>query len=160
MFLKYATAGLVGSVLLATTAFAEAPKALSESSLQNTWRVSKVVGLKIYNDNNENVGSVNDLLMDKAGNIKAAVISVGGFLGVGSRYIAIPLDQMTFSNEPVSYTSSSNAPAMGNRPASTTTTGAANNPPLAKANAWYPDHAILNASKDELQKMQEFKYSE
>ncbi|HWG71523.1 MAG TPA: PRC-barrel domain-containing protein, partial [Steroidobacteraceae bacterium] len=76
--------------MLATAAFAQtpttnpnhagmAPAATSDSSaLQGDWRTSKVVGLNVYNDNNESIGSIDDLLTDKSGNIKVAVISVGG----------------------------------------------------------------------------------
>jgi len=39
-----------------------------------------------------------------------------------------------------------------------TTTGSA--APMSKPNPWYPDHAVFNATKDELTKMPEFKYSE
>jgi hypothetical protein len=123
-----------------------------------------VVGLNVYNDNNQNVGSINDLLMDKSGNIKAAVLSVGGFLGVGSQLVAIPFDKIKFVNEPVAYTGASNAPNTGNRPATTTTTGSATNSSstttTSKPNPWYPDHAVLNTTKDELKSMPEFKYSE
>jgi sporulation protein YlmC with PRC-barrel domain len=174
MFAKSITTGLVGSLLLASAAFAEEPTATSDranmtpppaaasqSSFQGNWRASKVAGLSVYNDSNENVGSINDLLMDKSGNIKAAVLSVGGILGVGARLVAVPFDKIKFVNEPVAYTGASNTPS---RPASTTTTGSTANPPVAtataKPNPWYPDHAVYNASKDELQNMTEFKYSE
>jgi sporulation protein YlmC with PRC-barrel domain len=176
MFARYATTALVGSMLFAGAAFAQnptatsdragmAPAAASESSFQGDWRVSKIPGVNVYNDKNENVGSINDLLMDKSGTIKAAVISVGGVLGVGARLVAVPFDKIKFVSEPVAYTGASNAPA-GNRPASDTTTGSAANPPptststTSKSNPWYPDHAVLNTTKDELQKMPEFKYSE
>ena len=173
MITKYLTAGLVGSALLATVAFAQtptatgdratmAPAAASDSSFQGNWRASKVVGLSVYNDNNESLGSINDLLMDKSGNIKAVVIGVGGFLGVGEHLVAVPMDKIKFVNEPVAYTGTAGGPnAAGNRPASTTTTGAANTAPAAtsKPNPWYPDHAMLSATKDELKAMPEFKYS-
>jgi hypothetical protein len=98
--------------------------------------------------------------MDKSGNIKTAVLSVGGFLGVGSQLVAISYDKLKFVNEPVAYTGASNAPNTGSRPASTTTTGSSSTTSTSKANAWYPDHAVLNATKDELKSMAEFKYSE
>jgi len=171
MLAKTIATGLVASVLLAGTAFAQTPTttsdrantaATSSSSYQGDWRTSKVVGLSVYNDNNESIGSINDLLMDKGGNVKAAVLSVGGFLGVGSHLVAISFDKLKFSDQPVSYTSSSNAPAAGNRPASTTTTGSAStsSSTTTKTNPWYPDHAVFNATKDELKSMPEFKYSE
>jgi sporulation protein YlmC with PRC-barrel domain len=177
MLAKYMTAGLVGSALLATVAFAQnpattdranmAPAVASDSSFQgNTWRASKLVGLNVYNDNNESLGSINDLLTDKSGNIKAVVIGVGGFLGVGEHLVAIPFDKIKFVDQPVAYTGASAGPnATGSRPASSTTTGAAttNTAPAAatpsKPNPWYPDHAVFNATKDELKAMPEFKYS-
>ena len=72
-----------------------------------------MVGLNIYNDKNESVGSINDLLTDKSGNIKAVVIGVGGFLGVGEHLVAVPFDKIKFVSEPVAYTGAANAPASG-----------------------------------------------
>jgi len=184
MLAKFVTAGVAGSLLLASAAFAaetsttNAPNAaatagsVSDISYQGTWRASKVAGLSVYNDQNENIGTINDLLMDKSGNIKGAVISVGGFLGMGSRYVAVAYDKLKFSDQPVPYTGASNTngpggarPPMANSTTSTTTTGSTASQPAtppvnSKPNPWYPDHAMLNASKDELTKMPEFKYSE
>ena len=172
MLAKFMTAGLVGSALLATVAFAQTPTAttdsaksagvtLSDASMQGNWRASKVVGLSVYNDNNESLGSINDLLMDKSGNIKAVVLGVGGFLGMGEHLVAIPFDKIKFVSEPIVYKGASTEPA--GRPGSTTTTGAATTtaqPAIAsKPNPWYPDHAVFNATKDELKAMPEFKYS-
>ena len=175
MIRKYVTAGLMGTALLATAAFAQtptattdranmAPAAASDSSYQGNWRASKLVGLSVYNENNESLGSINDLLTDKSGNIKAVVIGVGGFLGVGEHLVAVPLDKIKFVNEPVVYAGAAGPKA--NSPTSTlppgsTTTGAANTAPAAasKPNPWYPDHAVFSATKDELKAMPEFKYS-
>jgi sporulation protein YlmC with PRC-barrel domain len=172
MLANYITAGLAASALLATVAFAQTPTttadrattastALTVSSLQGTWRASKMIGLSVYNDNNESVGSINDILTDKNGSIKAVVIGVGGFLGVGEHLVAIPFEKIKFANEPVAYTGASNA--TGNRPASSTTTGSASSSTAtassSKYNVWYPDHAVLSATKDELKAMPEFKYS-
>jgi sporulation protein YlmC with PRC-barrel domain len=176
MFAKYMTAGLIGSALLASAAFAQtptattdrapaAPIAASDSSFNGNWRASKVVGLNVYNDSNESLGSINDLLMDKGGNIKGVVIGVGGFLGVGEHLVALPYEKIKFVNEPVVTSSAANSPAggaTGTRPSPTggMTTGAAPAAPApAKANPWYPDHATLSATKDELKAMPEFKYS-
>jgi sporulation protein YlmC with PRC-barrel domain len=173
MFAKTIATGLVASVLLASAAFAQTPTttsdrantaAASPASFAGDWRASKVVGLNVYNDNNQNIGSINDLLMDKSGSVKAAVISVGGFLGMGAQLVAVPYDKVKFVNEPIAYTGASNEPntAPGARPASTTTTGSSTNTQPAatsKPNPWYPDHAVFNATKDELKSMPEFKYS-
>jgi sporulation protein YlmC with PRC-barrel domain len=173
MLAKYITAGLAGSALLASVAFAQTPTATSDranmaptaasdssSSFQGNWRASKVVGLNVYNDNNESIGSINDLLTDKSGNIKAVVLGVGGFLGVGSHLVAVAFDKIKFVNEPIAYTGVAGAPnATGSRPAPSTTTGAAPTTAPSKSNPWYPDHAVFNATKDELKAMPEFNYS-
>ena len=149
MLAKYTIAGLAGTALLATVAFAQqpststdspkmAPAAASDtssspSSFQGNWRASKMVGLSVYNDKNESVGSINDFLTDKNGKITAVIIGVGGFLGVGEHLVAVPLDKIKFVNEPVVY-AGAGAPASGatgTRPATSTTTGAANNAPAA-----------------------------
>jgi sporulation protein YlmC with PRC-barrel domain len=179
MIAKYAIAGVAGTALLASVAFAQSPAtsdkttqnsptttmsdtSTSPSSFQGNWRASKLVGLSVYNEKNESVGSINDMLTDKNGKIVAVVIGVGGFLGVGEHLVAVPFEKVKFSTEPVAYTGAANAPAGGasTRPGSTTTTGAATTAPAAaKPNPWWPDHAIFNATKDELKAMPEFKYS-
>jgi sporulation protein YlmC with PRC-barrel domain len=164
MMLKHIAAGVVGSALLAGLAIAGPTGALSPSSVQGDWRASKMVGLSVYNDSNEKIGSINDLLMDKSGNIKAAVIGVGGFLGMGEHLVAVSFEQVKFSDQPVAYTGASNTSPPAN-PGSTTTTGStatsgAKSSTMSKPNPWYPDHAVLNATKDDLKSMTEFKYSE
>ena len=160
MFAKYLTAALAGTALLATVASAQTPTAttdkanaastISESSLHGDWRASKVAGLNVYNEKNESIGTINDLLMDKSGNIKAVVLGVGGFLGMGEHLVAVPYDKVKFVDQPVpSGTTSSNK--------SSSTTGSASS--TSTKNPWYPDHAVFNATKDELKAMPEFKYS-
>ncbi|UGY04837.1 PRC-barrel domain-containing protein [Bradyrhizobium quebecense] len=171
MLVKSIIAGVAGSALLATVAIAQTPtdkgdkmspaaststSTTSATSYQGNWRASKVVGLSVYNDKNESVGSINDLLMDKGGAIKAVVIGVGGFLGVGEHLVAVPLDKVKFESEPVAYTGASNT---GGTTKSTTTTGAAPAAAASKPNPWYPDHAVFSATKDELKAMPEFKYA-
>ncbi|MBS0530374.1 MAG: PRC-barrel domain-containing protein [Proteobacteria bacterium] len=179
MTLKYMTAALMGSALLATAAVAQTPSATTDSKMNapaatssstsvsgyhGDWRSSKVVGLNVYNDANEKVGSISDLLLDKSGNIKAAVIGVGGFLGVGEHLVAVPFDKLKFVETPVPSTSASTTTTTTARPGTTTgaatsTAPATTTAPAAKTNPWYPDHAVFNATKDELKSMPEFKYS-
>ena len=181
MLMKSIAAGLAGTALLATVAFAQNPTVTTDKSptaattattttttASGEWRASKMVGLKIYNDANESVGSISDLLMDKSGDVKIAVIGVGGFLGMGEHLVAVPYDKLKFVNEAVAYTGT------GAKPAATTTTGAATGTEktttttekttttttASASSKWYPDHAVFNATKDELKNMPEFKYSE
>jgi hypothetical protein len=183
MFAKTLTAALAGTALLVTAASAQTPTptptidrasavpsdTMSASQLQGDWRASKVVGISVYNDNKEKLGSINDFLMDKNGTIKAVVLGVGGFLGMGEHLVAVSLDKVKFVNEPIVYsgTASTAAPNGGGGtmmnppapPASTTTGSVGTGAATAKANPWYPDHAVFNATKEELTAMPEFKYS-
>jgi len=175
MLKKYLATAMLGSALLAPLAFAETPATPDakpgqvnstniNASSQGEWRASKVVGLSVYNNTDQNVGSINDLLTDKSGAIKTVVIGVGGFLGMGEHLVAVPFDKIKFVEEPVAPPpAASNLP--NTRPPSSTTTGAANStntPPATTASAkpdWYPDHAVFNATKDELKAMPQFSYS-
>lgn len=60
-------------------------------------RASAVIGSSVYNDHDEKVGSVNDLIIDKAGKLNA-ILSVGGFLGMGNKYVEVPYASLTFGN--------------------------------------------------------------
>jgi sporulation protein YlmC with PRC-barrel domain len=171
MLVKSIIAGFAGTALLATVALAQTPTeksdkagmsppaaSTSSTSYQGNWRASKVAGVSVYNDNNESVGSINDLLMDKSGSIKAVVIGVGGFLGVGEHLVAVPFDKVKFVSEPIAYTGASNTGGTA-KTTPTTTTGAAPAAAASKPNPWYPDHAVFSATKDELKAMPEFKYA-
>jgi sporulation protein YlmC with PRC-barrel domain len=50
---------------------------------------SNVVGLDIYNDDNKDIGTIKDIAMNPEGRTTAYIVSVGGFLGMGDRYIAV-----------------------------------------------------------------------
>jgi hypothetical protein len=60
-------------------------------------RASKVIGSSVYSDHDEKVGSIDDLLIGKDGSMKA-VLSVGGFLGMGTKYVEVPYSDLTFGN--------------------------------------------------------------
>ncbi len=63
-------------------------------------RASKVVGASVYNDQNQSIGSVDDVLMtDSDHKAGTAVISVGGFLGMGSKLVSVPFDQLKIEND-------------------------------------------------------------
>ena len=134
----------------AATATAPAPASVSQSA---AWRSSKLIGLNVYNDQNEKLGDISEILFDKSGKVEGIVIGVGGFLGMGQHDIKVDMAKLKFVDEPV-------------RTSATTTTGAANpNRPAATTTAtttrskWYPDHAILSGvTKDQLKSMPQFKF--
>ena len=132
--------------------------------LKNNWRASKLMGLDVYNEANEKLGDINELILDKNGKVNAVVIGVGGFLGMGEHDIAVTMDKLKFVEDPVrtsstatttreSTTGTATAPA--NTTTTTTTTARTDN-----ANDWTPDHAVMSGTKEQLKAMPQFKYSD
>jgi len=98
-YLKYAIA------LIATTIIV--PSAMSESNpdpvvggallavnvevvATTGYRASKLLGGDVYNDQDEKIGKVDDFIVGSDSKVSVAVISVGGFLGMGARLVAVP----------------------------------------------------------------------
>lgn len=140
----------------ATTAGTSADKLM----LKGNWRASKLMGLDVYNQNNEKLGDVNEIILDKNGKVTAVVIGVGGFLGMGEHDIAVSMDKLKFVEEPVRTsttttttkdTTTGSATAPANSTATTRTT---------TANDWAPDHAVMSATKEQLKALPQFKYSD
>jgi sporulation protein YlmC with PRC-barrel domain len=158
---KYLAAALLGTTLLTGAAFAET--ATTDRSNLNTavhrdgqWRASKLIGVDVYNDNNEKIGDIEELIVDKSGKVDNVVLGVGGFLGMGEHYVAVPMEKLKWVSEPVRTSSTTTAPA------DKSTVGEANraNRPQRTADEkWYPDHAVFNATKDQLKAMPQFKYN-
>jgi hypothetical protein len=62
-------------------------------------RTSKVVGSSVYNEAKDDIGKVDDIIIPRGGGAPVAAISVGGFLGIGNRYVAVPLNELQFQND-------------------------------------------------------------
>jgi sporulation protein YlmC with PRC-barrel domain len=158
---KYLAAALLGATLLSGAGLAQ--NATTDRSNVNTavhrdgqWRASKLIGLNVYNDNNEKIGDIQELIVDKSAKVDNVVLGVGGFLGMGEHYVAVPMEKLKWVNEPVRTSSTSTAPA------DKSTVGEANRanrPQRATDEKWYPDHAVFNATKDQLKAMPQFRYN-
>jgi sporulation protein YlmC with PRC-barrel domain len=61
-------------------------------------RASKVIGSSVYNDKNEKIGAIDDIILGKDDKPAQVVVSVGGFLGIGSKLVAVPYDKLQFGN--------------------------------------------------------------
>jgi hypothetical protein len=64
------------------------------SSLTSGYRTSKVVGSAVVNEANETVGTVDDLIVTPSEKVPFAVLSVGGFLGMGTKYVVVPYSSL------------------------------------------------------------------
>ena len=179
---KFLAAALLSAAVFSVPAYAQtaqptdraAPAATTAGSqekmaLKGNWRASKLMGLDVYNEANEKLGDINELILDKNGTVNAVVIGVGGFLGMGEHDIAVSMDKLKFVEEPVR--TSSTAPATTARDNAgaareTTTTGAATTTTTTttarsgNANDWTPDHAVMSGTKEQLKAMPQFKYSD
>lgn len=170
---KLFTAALLSAAVISAPAYAQspqtadraAPAATTTSSqeklaLKGNWRASKLMGLNVYNDANEKLGDINELILDKNGKVAAVVIGVGGFLGMGEHDIAVSMDKLKFVEEPVRTSATTKETTTketttGAASSTTTTTTRAGN-----ANDWTPDHAMMSATKEQLKAMPQFKYSD
>ena len=142
MYPKLATVVAI-SMLVSTAALAQTQTA----SDKGQWQASKLIHMNVYNAQNEKIGDIKELMLDKTGKVNTVAIGVGGFLGMGERDVAVKFEQLKWNNEPVKSSSS----------ASSTTTGSAQS--QANRDRNYPDHAVLNATKDQLKAMPQFDYN-
>lgn len=86
-----AAALLIASPVMAQTAITETAVAVAQSDAM----ASNLVGLDVRNANNDDVGEIEDLVLDANMTVKGLVVSVGGFLGVGERYVVVPPKAVT-----------------------------------------------------------------
>jgi hypothetical protein len=101
-------AGSIVALLVATTITcadgASAGKAAAPTTTQipaeitilNNHEVEGVLGREVWSSNDENMGRIVDVLVDRDGEVRAAIIDFGGFLGVGSRKIAVDWGALHF----------------------------------------------------------------
>ena len=63
------------------------------------YRTSKVVGSDVLNEAKETVGTIDDLIVTPNEKVPYAVLSVGGFLGMGTRYVVVPYSELEIRNK-------------------------------------------------------------
>ena len=100
---------LAGTALLAASlsapAFSQgAPQTVTlmkvdPATLATGYRTSKVVGSTVVNEANETVGTIDDLIVTPTEKVPFAVLSVGGFLGMGSKYVVVPFSSLQVKNK-------------------------------------------------------------
>jgi sporulation protein YlmC with PRC-barrel domain len=73
----------------AATASTAAPANFVNSQRQDQYLASKFKGTDVVGSDDKKIGDVSDILFDKDGKIEAYVVGVGGFLGIGSKDVAL-----------------------------------------------------------------------
>jgi len=127
---------------------------------------SDLIGTRVVGSNNESIGDINDVIMDRNGQIMAAVVGVGGFLGIGEKDVAVPFNALEFMNAQQAQAMNNNSGGGNSNVAttgSTTTTGntattgsgtagtsnmTASN---TSSNQNQPERVVLRMTKDQLQ---------
>jgi PRC-barrel domain len=95
-----AGAAIIGAATLASPLLAQGtPPTITlmkvdPQTLATGFRASKVIGATVLNDANEKVGTIDDLIVTPNDRVPYAVLSIGGFLGIGTRLVVVPYDTL------------------------------------------------------------------
>jgi sporulation protein YlmC with PRC-barrel domain len=68
----------------------DAPAGVAAAPSAVTFRSSKLVGMNVKNSKNQDLGKIEDLVIDERGHVRYAAVSFGGFLGFNNKYFAVP----------------------------------------------------------------------
>jgi sporulation protein YlmC with PRC-barrel domain len=71
----------------------------AETMPRDGMRASRLVGSNVYSENNESIGEIEELIVSPQGGAAMAVVSVGGFLGIGAKRVAVPFPELRYNTE-------------------------------------------------------------
>ena len=98
---------MIGAILVSDRAGAQGTPQTVElvkldvQKLAAGYRASKVIGSSVVNDAQETIGQIDDLLVGPDGKQPYVVLSIGGFLGMGTHLVVIPYESLTFADKRV-----------------------------------------------------------
>jgi sporulation protein YlmC with PRC-barrel domain len=104
-FTAVVSAVIVVTTLVTGTAGAQGTAQTITSSrvdvieLASGYRTSKVVGATIYDENRERIGTVDDLVVSPKDSVTYVILSVGGFLGLGTHLVAVPFSTIEIADK-------------------------------------------------------------
>ena len=102
-----ATAAIINVALLSGDARAQGTPQTIElakvdvKTLAAGYRASKVIGSSVVNDANETIGKIDDILISSDGKQPYAVLSIGGFLGMGTHLVVVRYDSLKFADNKI-----------------------------------------------------------
>jgi sporulation protein YlmC with PRC-barrel domain len=121
------------------------------------WRASKLIGIGIFDLQGEKIGSISEVLIDRNGVAKIAVIDVGGFFGIGKKSVGVPFGALKFVSHEDVAPKTYNAPA--NKSPLVPLPKILNTKPVTDASSGYPDHAIITLTDAQLKSAPDFRYA-
>ncbi len=83
---------------MANDSAAVAPAYMTEQS-ETQVSANTYIGQSVYNAADESIGNITDLIFERDGGVVAAIVGVGGFLGIGEKDVAVPFEKITVTRE-------------------------------------------------------------
>jgi putative membrane protein len=106
------------------------------------WTAEALIGRTVENSNGDNLGEINNVIINEKGDVVAVVIGVGGFLGIGEKNVGVPFDELDFKT----------AAAMRDQPDNTTEREAKADEAAARFDTEHADmRIVLNTTKEDLE---------
>ena len=105
--MMFAAAAMISGVVISSGAIAQgAPQTVELTTvdvhtLAAGYRASKVIGSSVLNGAQETIGEIEDVLVSSDGKQPYAVLSIGGFLGMGSHLVIVPYRELKFVDKKV-----------------------------------------------------------
>jgi sporulation protein YlmC with PRC-barrel domain len=143
MLKKHISIGLAAAALLTGSALAQTPAdtqpvgsgQVMTQMPPDLMRGSQLIGTDVYGADNQKIGDIDEVLVDRQGRIHGLVVGVGGFLGIGQKDVAIPFDQVQWMSNQEVQASDANQSGYGTNTAGGVTTPTAPsaggaNPPI------------------------------
>lgn len=121
----------------------------------NQWSVQWLSGSNVFNRQDENLGSINDIILDEQGRAVAVVIGVGGFLGMGEKNVAVEFSALDIQPTPQTATT-----AAGNEPAPTTGQAVPQQAEQSQKAAPDEHRVYLNVTREDLKAAPEFQHDD
>jgi PRC-barrel domain len=96
---------VLGTALISGTLRAQGtPQSITERridvvQLATGYRASRINGSPVYNRSNDKIGTIDDLIVSPTDRIPYVILSVGGFLGMGTHLVAIPFGSLQIANK-------------------------------------------------------------
>ena len=104
LFTSLAAAAIIAAASSGPALAQGTPQTLSvmkvdPQSVATGYRTSKVVGSSVVNEAGESVGTIDDLIVTPNDKVPFAVLSVGGFLGIGTKYVVVPYSALEVNDK-------------------------------------------------------------
>jgi sporulation protein YlmC with PRC-barrel domain len=156
--------GVETVVTPAAAAIAEVISPFVSSSSTISWSVSDIQGKDVYGIEGEKIGSVSDVLIGHSGGVNAVVVDVGGFLGIGSKSVAVdmatlevgPGSTQVEADQTAQVTADLKAVKENGAEAALKNNDASGDKAVIGSDG-LPDRIVLNVTRDQLEAAPEFK---